>query len=201
MARTGDKISRQILLNSEEFTGIREAFSDAADAYQENGKSWNFWKPIRETPLSVFFDKSPQSMYNMKLNPNLPRIWHETYGVRIGDYASRGGHPVQETVSVPNTLSILKIADEIIEGAEPWSDWKQYARLVNMDAPKVNVPKTRYTDQLGGEIGVANTIDVFAEGGGKPQTLSTQLYCHQEHQVLGPSWTRECSETTLTAML
>ncbi len=175
MAKTGDKINRQILLNSDEFIGIREALGTAADAYQEQGQSWNFWKPIRETPLSVFFDKSPQSMYNMKPNPNLPRIWHELYGVRIGDYASRGGHAIQETVSVPNTLSILKIADEIIEGAEPWSDWKQYARLVNMDAPKVNVPKTRYTDQLGGELGVANTISVFAEAGGKPPIMGGKM--------------------------
>ncbi len=175
MAKTGATISRQILLNSEEFTGIREALSDASDAYQEQGKPWDYWKPIRETPLSVFFDKSPKSMDNMKMNPNLPRIWHELYGVRVGDYASKGGHAIRETVSIPNTLSILKIADEIIEGAEPWSDWKQYARLVNMDAPKVNVPKTRYTDQLGGELGVANTISVFAEGGGKSPIIGGKM--------------------------
>lgn len=101
----------------------------------------------------------------MRPNPNLPRIWHEMYGIRIGDYASKGGHAVRETVSVPNTLSILKIADEIIEGAEPYSDWKQYSHLIEMDAPKVNVPKTRYTNQVGGAA--ANTIDIFKEAGGE----------------------------------
>ena len=50
----------------------------------------------------------------------------------------------------------------IIEGAEPWSDWKQYSRSIDMDAPKVNVPKTRYTDAVPGASG---TIEEFAEGG------------------------------------
>jgi len=130
MAKTGETISRSILMESPEFGGIREALNRAADGYQSQGKSWNFWKPIRETPLGLFFDKSAGSMENMKVNPNLPRIWHETYGISIGDYAKKFGGNIQETVSVPNTLSILKIADEIIEGAEPYSDWKQYSRLI-----------------------------------------------------------------------
>lgn len=171
--KQGDKINRQILLQSDDFTGIREAMNSAADGYNQASIPWDFWKPIRETPLNVFFDKSEKSMINMKPNQNLPRIWHEMYGVRIGDYASKGGHAIRETVSVPNTLSILKIADEIVEGAEPWSDWKQYSRLIEMDAPKVNVPKTRYTDQLAG--GDTDNINVFAEAGGKPPIIGGKM--------------------------
>ena len=173
MVKNNTKVNRQLLLESNEFTGIREAFNDAAEAYNNAKQRWNFWKPIRETPLSVFFDKSDHSMDNMRMNPNLPAIWHERYGIRIGDYAAKGGHPIQETVAIPNTLSILKIADEIIEGAEPYSDWKQYSRLIEMDAPKVNVPKTRYTDQLAG--GDTDSIQTFAEAGGKPPIIGGKM--------------------------
>jgi hypothetical protein len=83
-------------------------------------------------------------------------------------------HAVKETVAIPNTLSILKIADEIIEGAEPYSDWKQYSRLVEMDAPKVNVPKTRYTDMVGGSPATL-TMDVYAEAGGKPPIIGGKM--------------------------
>ena len=173
MAKSEVNISRSSLLESDEFTGIREALNNAADAYQSAGKKWDFWKPIRETPLAVFFDKSDGSMENMRGNPNLDRIWHETYGVRIGQYAGKGGNTIRETVSVPNTLSILKISDSIIEGAEPWSDWKQYSRIEEMDAPKVNVPKTRYTDQVGGAT--ASKIDIFKEAGGKPPVIGGKM--------------------------
>jgi hypothetical protein len=175
MAKTGETISRNSLLESNDFAGIREALNHAADGYQSQGKSWDFWKPIRETPLAVFFDKADGSMDDMRLNSNLPRIWHEHYGISIGDYASHGGNAVRETVSVPNTLSILKIADEIIEGAEPYSDWKQYSRLIEMDAPKVNVPKTRYTDQLGGGLGTAYNLNIFKESGGKPPMIGGKM--------------------------
>jgi len=170
MPKDSTKVNRQILLESDEMTGIREALNYAADSYQEQNMKWNFWRPIRETPLKVFFDKSPNSMLEMRLNPNLPRIWHEFYGLSIGDYAAKGGHAVKETVAIPTTLSILKIADVIVEGAEPYSDWKQYSRLENMDAPKVNVPKSRYTNMVGG--GSTDKIDIFSEAGGaKPPPL------------------------------
>ena len=177
MAKTGATVSRQSLLYSDEFFGIREALGNAAELYQEAGKPWNYWKPIRETPLKLFFDKSKNSMMDMRPNPNLSRIWHEWYGLRVGDMAGRGGHPIRETVNIPNTLSILKIADEIIEGAEPWSDWKQYSRLVQMDAPKVNVPKTAYTDTFGGELGgsATNSIDIYAEASGKPALIGGKM--------------------------
>ena len=77
----------------------------------------DFWQPIREMPLSAFFDKAPGSMFEGKINPNLPKLMHDFYGLRIGEFAKVGhmaGHKLQETVNIPSTLSVLKIADEII---------------------------------------------------------------------------------------
>lgn len=172
-----EKHTRQSLLALPELAHIREALQLGAEASQQIGRPMDIWKPIRETPLSAFFDKSPGSMENMRLNPYLPTLWHRAFGIRIGEIAKSnpyiGGLPLKETVSVPNTLSILKIADEIIEGAEPWSDWKQYSRLVDMDTPKVNVPKTKYTDTVGGQS--ADNINIFAEAGGKPPVIGGKV--------------------------
>lgn len=164
-------------MDSPEMAHIREALQLGAEAAREIGRPMDVWQPIRETPLSAFFDKSQGSLENMRINPNLPTIWHRAYGIRIGDMAKTnpyiGGMPLKETVSIPNTLSILKIADEIIEGAEPWSDWKQYSRLIDMDTPKVNVPKTQYTDLVGGKL--ADSINIFAEAGGKPPVIGGKV--------------------------
>ena len=164
-------------MNMDEMSHIREALTIGAEARAAHGEKFDIWKPIRETPLSVFFDKAPGSMDNMKLNPNLGQIWHNHYGIRIGNLAETNpniaGVPLKETVNVPNTLSILKIADEIIEGAEPWSDWKQYSRLIQMDAPKVNVPRTKYTDTVGGSS--TDSISVFKEAAGKPPTIGGKV--------------------------
>lgn len=169
----GNKVNRTSLLLSEEFSHIREALEFGADARHQAGDQWNLWKPIRETPLSAFFAKEEGSMMNMRGNPNLPALWFHEYGIRIGDYAktnnSIGGRKLQEAVAIPTTLSILKIADEIIEGAEPWSDWKQYTRLVNMETPKVNVPITNYTQQVGGKT--TDTIQIYKESGAKPPVI------------------------------
>lgn len=176
---TSDKYTRSSILNLDELSHIREALTLGAVARMDNGsaQSMDILKPIRETPLEAFFDNSENSMMEMRMNPNLPELWHNAYGLRIGHFAETndkiGGRRLKETVSVPNTLSILKIADEIIEGAEPWSEWKKYSRLVNMDAPKVNVPKTQYTDQVGG--GSANGIDIFKEAGGKPPVIGGKM--------------------------
>lgn len=172
-----EKVTRQSLMDSPEMAHIREALQLGAEAAREIGRPMDVWQPIRETPLSAFFDKSQGSLENMRINPNLPTIWHRAYGIRIGDMAKTnpyiGGMPLKETVSIPNTLSILKIADEIIEGAEPWSDWKQYSRLIDMDTPKVNVPKTQYTDLVGGKL--ADSINIFAEAGGKPPVIGGKV--------------------------
>lgn len=173
-----DKYTRASLMAMPEMAHIKEALTLSAEARgpSANG-SLDIWKPIRETPLEVFFDKSPGSMWNMKSNPYLPQLWFSEYGIRVGDMAETNpyvaGKPLRETVNVPNSLSALKIADEIIEGAEPYSEWKQYSRLINMDSPKVNVPKTVYTDQVGGQT--ADTINIFKEAGGKPPIIGGQM--------------------------
>ncbi len=159
---------------------IREALMLGAEARQANGQGFDPFKPIRETPMSVIFDKNnPNGFEDGKLNPNLPAVWYSQYGIRIGDMAETnptiGGKPLRETVSIPNTLSALKIADEILEGAEPWSDWKQYFRLIDMDTPKVNVPITKYTDTVGGKADDQKGIEIYAEAGGSPPSIGGKV--------------------------
>lgn len=145
------------------------------------GKPFDIFRPIRETPLSVIIDRhTPGAFAQGKLNPNLSQVWFSRYGIRIGDMAQTnpyiGGHALHETVSIPNTLSALKIADTILEGAEPYSDWKQYFRLIDMDAPKVNVPITKYTDTVGGAVGAQKGIEIYSEGGeGAPPPIGGKV--------------------------
>ena len=159
---------------------VQEALIASAEAYQRAGHTYDLFRPIRETPLSVFFDRShPNGFEEGRLNPNLPTIWKHRYGIRIGDEARGnmriGGKQLTETVSVPNSLSALKIADEILEGAEPWSDWKQYARLIEMDTPKVNVPLTKYTDTVGGAVGAQKGLEIYKEAGGVPPPIGGKV--------------------------
>jgi len=159
---------------------IREALTLGAEASQANGRGFDIFKPIRETPMSVMFDKTnPNGFEDGKLNPNLSAVWLSKYGIRIGDAAKTngyiGGKQLRETVSIPNTLSALKIADEILEGAEPWSDWKQYFRMIDMDTPKVNVPITKYTDTVGGSVGDQKGIEIYSEGGGVPPAIGGKV--------------------------
>ena len=174
-----DKYTRNSILQLDELSHIKEALTLGAEARMDRGSTDNMdiWRPIRETPLEAFFDKSDNSMMEMRMNPNLPDLWHNAYGIRIGHFAETnptiGGRALKETVSVPNTLSILKIADEIIEGAEPWSEWKSYSKLINMDAPKVNVPITKYTDQVGG--GATDSLNIYKEAGGKPPVIGGKM--------------------------
>ena len=151
--------NRQSILAMPEFAHIKEALQITARA---NGT--NVWQPIRETPLSVFYAKGDHAFEKEIPNPNLENIWKDRYNLRIGDYAKGVGN-FRETVSVPNSLSALKIADEILEGAEPYSDWKQYSRIINMDTPKVNVPITKYTDTVGGSPNDQKGIQIYKEGG------------------------------------
>lgn len=174
-----EKVTRQSLMDMPEMAHIREALTYGAEAQLQLGRPMDIWRPIRETPLSAFFSKSPGAMENMRMNPNLEEIWHRSFGIRIGGMAKTnpyvGGMALKETISIPNTLSTLKIADEIIEGAEPWSDWKQYDRLIDMDTPKVNVPKTQYTDTVGGSKDTVQSINIFAEAGGKPPVIGGKV--------------------------
>jgi len=180
MASSRPKHNRQSILQLKEMAHVQEALVASAEAQQRMGKPFDIFRPIRETPLSVFFDKThPNGFEEGRLNPNLPTIWKHRYGIRIGDEA-RGnmriaGKELKETVSVPNSLSALKIADEILEGAEPWSDWKQYARLIDMDAPKVNVPLTKYTDTVGGDPNNQKGLEIYTEAGGVPPAIGGKV--------------------------
>lgn len=159
---------------------VQEALVASAEAQQRMGKTFDIFRPIRETPLSVFFDKThPNGFEDGRINPNLPTIWKHRYGIRIGDEAKGnmriGGKELKETVSIPNSLSALKIADEILEGAEPWSDWKQYARLIDMETPKTNVPLTKYTDTVGGDPANQKGLEIYKEAGGTPPPIGGKV--------------------------
>ena len=166
------KFSRQSILALPEMAHVKEALQLGARA---RGNPQDIWRPIRETPLSLFFAKGEGSFANEIPNPFLEDLWYGEYNIRIGDMAKTnpriGGQAMKETVSVPNTLSALKIFDEVIEGAEPWSDWKQYAKLVNMDTPKVNVPITKYTDTVGGDPSDQKNITIYKEAGATPPAI------------------------------
>jgi len=179
MASAKPKHNRSTILALKEMAHVQEALVASAEAQQRAGKPFDLFRPIRETPLSVFFDKSEGSFSEGRLNANLPTIWKHRYGIRIGDEAKGnmriGGKELKETVSVPNSLSALKIADEILEGAEPWSDWKQYSRLIDMESPKVNVPLTKYTDTVGGSVGDQKGLDIYKEAGGTPPPIGGKV--------------------------
>jgi len=169
------KTNRQLILGSPEFAHIKEALQNHAYA-----RGTDIWQPIRETPLEVFFSKGEHAFENETPNPNLPGIWKDRYGIRIGEMAQgnayNGGYALKETVSVPNSLSALKIADEILEGAEPYSAWKQYSRVIDMSTPKVNVPITKYTDTVGGAIDAQKGIQIYKEGGtGTPPAIGGKV--------------------------
>jgi len=175
-----EKHNRQSILALPEMAHIREALMVGAEVSRAAGKEFDVFRPIRETPLSVMFDRhSANGFEEGRLNPNLDKVWFSKYGIRIGDMAktnpSIGGVALRETVSVPNTLSALKIADEILEGAEPWSDWKQYFRMIDMDTPKVNVPITKYTDTVGGAVGSQKGIEIYTEAGGTPPPIGGKV--------------------------
>ena len=180
MVSSRPKHNRQTILALKEMAHVQEALIAGAESQQSMGRPFDIFKPIRETPLSVFFDKThPNGFEEGRLNPNLPTIWKHRYGIRIGDEARGnmriGGKELRETVSVPNSLSALKIADEILEGAEPWSDWKQYARLIDMDTPKVNVPLTKYTSTVGGDPSDQKGLEIYKEAGGTPPPIGGKV--------------------------
>lgn len=166
------KVTRQSLLAMPEMAHIKEALQLGAMA---RGNPQDIMKPIRETPLSVFYGKGDHSFQNETPNPNLAQLWFSEYGIRVGEMAQTnpkiGGRALKETVSIPNTLSALKIFDEVIEGAEPWSDWKQYSKIVDMTTPKVTVPITKYTDTVGGSPTNQKSINIYKEAGGTPPPI------------------------------
>lgn len=176
MPRANSKNShnRSTILGQPEMAPIKEALQDYSQRSVLLGQRSDIMRPIRETPLNVFFAKGENSFENGEMNPNLPAIWHSKYGIRIGDM-NQGMASLKETVSVPNTLSALKIYDTILEGAEPFSDWKQYGHLVDMDTPKVNVPITKYTDTVGGDPENQKGIEIYAQSGATPPPIGGKV--------------------------
>jgi hypothetical protein len=174
MSKSTNAHNRNTILAEPEMGPIKEALQNHHQRTMEAGQKSDIMKPIRETPLSVFFGKEERSMESGRINPNLASIWFNRYNMRIGDM-NQGSATMQETVSVPNTLSALKIYDTILEGAEPFSDWKQYGHLVDMDTPKVNVPVTKYTDVVGGAVDSKTGIEIYKQSGGAPPPIGGKV--------------------------
>ena len=129
----------------DETATLKEALLQANNLRMQNGMQFNPTLPIRMIPFQAYFDKTDNHpMENDAINPELPRILHERFGVHIGDYSLN-----RETVQIPSNLVNLKIADMVIEGAEPYSQWKEYIRVVDMPTPLFNVPVDKYSDWLG----------------------------------------------------
>ena len=58
MATGKPKHNRQTILALKEMAHVQEALLAGAEAAQSQGKPFDLFRPIRETPLSVFFDIS-----------------------------------------------------------------------------------------------------------------------------------------------
>lgn len=164
-------VSRASIFSSEEFSELRE---NLIHVNEQRGGAWNPMLPIRAMPFHAFFDKTKKTAFKETIiNPELPNIFKNEFGVRIGDYAK--GSAYSEAVSIPKTLVALKIADMVIEGAEPYSQWKEYVRVVDMPSPTFNVPIDKYTDWVG-----SDDFDIFKATDGGPidmggETRAVQL--------------------------
>jgi len=168
MAEKAKTVSRQMIFHSEEFEPMREALLNANQMRMQAGMpGWNPLGPIRLLPFQALFKyKEKGALEDEIMNPDLARIMHEKFNVHIGDYSKSN---MQETVSIPSTLVALKVADMVIEGAEPYSQWKEYARVVPMPTPFFNVPKDKYTDWLG-----YNDITQFRATDADPKDMGGQ---------------------------
>lgn len=152
-------LSREKIFNMDETAPLKEALMFANNLRMSNGKGYNPTLPIRLLPFKAFFDKTDaHPMDNDKYNRDLPRILHERFGVHVGEYSKN-----QETVQIPSNLVNLKIADMVIEGAEPYSQWKEYVRVVDMPTPLFNVPIDKYSDWIG-----FDNFDRFKATDGEP---------------------------------
>ncbi len=164
-------ISRASIFKSEDFTELRE---NLISVNEKRGGDWNPMLPIRSMPFEAFFDKTKKTAFKETIiNPELPTIFKNEFGVRMGDYAKGSGF--SEAISIPKTLVALKIADMVVEGAEPYSQWKEYIRVVDMPSPTFNVPIDKYTDWVG-----QDDFDIFKATDGGPvdmggETRAVQL--------------------------
>ena len=57
MTTTKPKHNRSTILALKEMAHVQEALVASAEAQQQLGRPFDLFRPIRETPLSVFFDK------------------------------------------------------------------------------------------------------------------------------------------------
>lgn len=164
-------ISRASIFKSEEFTELRE---NLIHVNESRGGKWNPMLPIRSMPFQAFFDKTSKSAFKETIiNPDLPTIFKNEFGVRMDSFAKGSGY--SEAISIPKTLVALKIADMVVEGAEPYSQWKEYIRVVDMPTPTFNVPIDKYTDWVG-----QDDFDIFKATDGGPvdmggETRAVQL--------------------------
>lgn len=136
-------VSRAKIFRSEEFAPMKEAL---IVNNQQRGGKWNPLAPLRALEFRHFFDrKNPKALQEGVLNPDLPEILHSEFGIHVGEYSKS----MSEAVQIPSNLVALKVADLVVEGTEPYSQWKEYIRVVDMPTPLYNVPKDKYTDWLG----------------------------------------------------
>lgn len=161
----------------DENASLKEALMFANNQRMANGGKYNPTLPLRLLPFQAFFDKTDKHpMQNDAINRDLPRILHERFGVHVGDYSKN-----QETVQIPSNLVNLKIADMVIEGAEPYSQWKEYVRVVDMPTPLFNVPTDKYSDWLG-----FDNFDRFKAVDGEPvdmggKSTAVALNCENDN--------------------
>jgi len=154
---TQKTVSRSKVFASPEFETMRKSLLHANEA---RGGQWNPIAPVRGMPFAAFFKyKEKGSLQEAVMNPDLPRLFFDNYGIRTGEYVQG----LQEAVSIPANLVQLKVADMILEGAEPYSQWKEQIRVVDMPTPKFNVPIDKYTDWVGSE-----NFELFRAGAGGP---------------------------------
>ncbi len=170
MAKTTSEletVSRAKIFNSEEFTPMRE---NLLYANELRGGEWNPLLPIRALPFQAFFKyKEKSALRESIINPDLANIMFTEFGVRIGEFSKGGPGGLQEAVSIPKTLVALKVADMVIEGAEPYSQWKEYIRVVDMPTPLFNVPIDKYTDWVGHD-----DFETFRATDGEPIDMGGQ---------------------------
>lgn len=55
---------------------------------------------------------------------------------------------IKETLSISSGLAQVKVADIVLEGAEPFGFWKQVWRVEQMDTPKLSIPKSSSSDLI-----------------------------------------------------
>ena len=97
-----ETVSRSKIFKSEDFAALRE---NLLLANEMRGGEWNPMLPIRATPLQAMFAyKQKDGFRETILNPDLPRIWHEEFGVHIGDY-SKGAAGGFKIVSLKQSYS------------------------------------------------------------------------------------------------